>query len=442
MSAIGLDVASIVRQLVSSERAPIAGRIDRTERQVNAQISAIGSLRGAFSGLRDAVGKLSSNDSAQARKVTVATDAGYTASAVAGAAIGRYQVEVLALASSHKIASGAYANADTAVGTGTLSIVSGDTTLDVVIDSENSSLSDIRDAINAAAGGKGVIATIVEADDGAHLVLGALESGAANAIKVSASGGDGGLAGLAYDPATPGGSTQLSAAADASVKVDGLLRTSASNTVTGMLEGITVTLTKAEPGVAKELTVAGDPSVLRSAAKGFISAYNSALGTIASTTSYNASTQVAAALNGDSLVRGTSRDLRDQVSNSVSDLKAMGISIAKDGKLTLDEAAFDAAIAKDAAPAERLFSSETGLAAGFKKTLARLLDSDGLLDSRKDSLDGRTESIADQRLALDRRMTQVEARYRAQFVALDSLITQLQSQGNFLSQQLANLPGF
>ena len=36
----GLDVASIVNQLVAAERAPTEARIDRTERQVNGQISA------------------------------------------------------------------------------------------------------------------------------------------------------------------------------------------------------------------------------------------------------------------------------------------------------------------------------------------------------------------------------------------------------------------
>lgn len=441
MSAIGLDVASIVSQLVASERAPAAGRIDRSERQNNAQISAIGSLRSAFAGLRTSVEKLSSDDSALARKASVAAESGFTASATTGAAIGRYQVEVLSLASAQKLSSNAYATPDTAVGTGQLSIAFGETTLTIDIDSENSSLSDIRDAINVAAAGKGVTATIVNADDGAHLVLSALDTGVANAIKVTASGGNGGLAALNYDPPATSNLTQLSAATDASVKVDGLLRSSASNTITDMLEGVTLTLTEAAPGTVKELTVASDPSVLRSAAKGFVSAYNAALGAIASTTSYNTTTQVAAALNGDSLVRTTSRELRDQVSNSVSDLKALGITINKEGKLALDEAAFDAAIAEDAAPATRLFSSEAGLAAGIEKTMARLLDDDGLLDSRNDSLEARTDSIADQRLALDRRMTQVEARYRTQFVALDGLVAQLQSTSSFLSQQLANLPG-
>lgn len=442
MSAIGLDVASIVQQLVSAERAPTAGRIDRTERQVNAQISALGSLRSAFAGLRDAIGKLSGTDAAQARKVTVAPEAGYTAIARPGAAVGRYQVEVLALASTHKISSGAFASADTAIGTGTLRIASGDTTLDVQVDATNNTPAKLRDAINAAAAGKGVIATLVQADDGTHLVIGALGSGAANAISMSASGGDGGLASLAYQPPAASAVSELSAASDAQVKVDGLLRSSPGNSISDMLDGITLTLTKAMPDTIKELTVAADPSVLRAAAKGFVTAYNNSLGAIATTTSYNSATKVAAALNGDALVRNASRDLREQVSGSVTDLKAVGITIDKTGKLTLDEAAFDKAMAADPAPATRLFQGSDSLASKLDRSLAQLLDDDGVFKSRSEGLNDRTKSIADQRVSLDRRMAQVEARYKAQFTALDAMMTKLQGTSSFLSQQLANLPKF
>ena len=146
-------------------------------------------------------------------------------------------------------------------------------------------------------------------------------------------------------------------------------------------------------------------------------------------------------MNGDALVRGVSTDLRNQVSAQVTDLKAVGISINKDGTLKLDDAAFDAAMAADASPATRLFVGPDSLATGLKASLDRLLDDDGLLDGRSEGLDRRTKSLTGQRTELDRRMTQVEARYRAQFVALDGLIAKLQSTGNFLTQQLGRLGG-
>jgi flagellar hook-associated protein 2 len=436
----GLDVASIVQQLVASDRAPSDARFDRTARQLQAQISAIGTLRGAFSALRTAVNALSGKDAAQARSVAVPEGANFSASASAGAAVSHYQIEVLALASAHKLASAAFARSDSPVGTGTLTLTSGGTTLSVDIDATNNSLAGIRDAINAKAGGKTVAASIVTGNDGAHLVLTALDTGSAHALRLTASGGDGGLSALTYNPPAASTMTQLGAAADARVKVDGFERSSASNALADLISGVTLTLTKAEPGTVRELGVTSDPAALRNAAKNFVNAYNASIASIATTTAYNASTKVAAALNGDSLVRGASRELRDAVSAEVGDLKALGITIGKDGTLKLDDAGFDAAMAKDPAPATRLFAAGTASLAGrLDATLDRLLDDDGLLDSRSDGLDLRTRALDKQRAALDFRMTQAEARYRAQFTALDSLVTKLQGTSNFLSQQLSQL---
>lgn len=435
----GLDVASLVQQLVAADRAPTANRIDALESKTKAQISAFGALRSAFDSLRTAIGKLRSGDTVDARKATVQSDAGFTASATAKAAVGTYSVEVLARASAHKLASQAYAAADTSVGTGHLSITSGETTLEVDIDAEHATLQGVRDAINKAAQGKGVTATIVTADDGARLVLSATATGADNALVIAASGGDGGLSALAYAPPAATTMTQLQAATDAKVKVDGFVRSSASDTIGDMIEGVTLTLTEAEPGTVKQLTVATDPSVLRSAAKSFVSSWNSAINAMASTTKYDPATKVAAALNGDALVRGVARDLRGQLGDSVADLKALGITIDTNGTLKLDEAAFDAGMAKDPAAAARLFTADDGLAAGLDASLDHLLDSDGLLKSRDDDLASRTKSIADQRAALDTRMSALEARYRAQFVALDELMTRMQSTSSYLAQQLDKL---
>lgn len=437
----GLDINALVSQLVSAERAPTSGRIDRTERQTNAQISALGALRGAFESLRTATTKLGSSDAALARKVSVQTEAGFSATASAGAATGNFQIEVLALATAHKLSSTAHPSGDSIVGTGTLSIVSGETTLSIEIDGSNNSLTGIRNAINQASAGKGVTATVVNADDGAHLVISATQTGASNALTITSSGGDGGLASLDHDLPNPTTMTTLSAAADALVEIDGLQRSSSSNTITDMLEGVSLTLTKAVPGTIKELAVSGDPSVLRNDARSFINAYNIALGTIATTTKYDTSTKIAAALNGDAMVRGASRDLRNQVSASVNDLKALGITVDLEGKLTMDDAAFDSAMAKDAGPANRLFSASDSLAAGIGKSLAGLLDLDGAFSSRDQGLARRTQSIADQRSSLDRRISLVEARYRAQFVALDQMMAKLQSTSSFLSQQLARPAG-
>lgn len=433
----GLDVASLVQQLVSAERAPADARLDRTDRRLKAEISAVGTLRSAFSALRTAATATGSRDAALARKTTVPEGSGFAASAAANASIGRYQIEVRLLATAHKLSSTAYANADAAIGTGRLTISTGATTLEVDIDGSNNSLAAIRDAINAKAAGKNVSASIVTANDGAHLVLTALETGVSNALKVTASGGDGGLAALAYDPPGTTALSQLMAAGDALVRIDGMDRSSASNTLADAINGVTLNLAKAEPGTVRELAIDSDPATQRNAVKGLVSAFNAAVASIATTTAYNTSTGVAAALNGDAMARGISRDLRELVSANVTDLKAAGITINKDGTLKLDDSAFDAAAVKDPALVSRLFGSESSSMAGrLKASLDTLLDGEGALASRSEGLDRRTKSLTKQRSDLDLRMQSVESRYRTQFLALDTMMTKLQSSMNFLSQQL------
>jgi len=118
----------------------------------------------------------------------------------------------------------------------------------------------------------------------------------------------------------------------------------------------------------------------------------------------------------------------------------MGVEHNRAGPRKLSEPRFEVAPAKDAAPAARLFGAGTDSLAGkLDGVLDRLLDDDGLLDSRSDGLDARSRTLRKQRDALDFRMTQAESRYRTQFTALDAMVTKLQGTSDFLSQQLSRL---
>ncbi|SEK51140.1 flagellar hook-associated protein 2 [Pseudoxanthomonas sp. GM95] len=437
-SSSSIDPTTMAAQLVAAERAPTDTRYAATETKIKSQVSAVATLRSAFSALNSAITTLTSKTTTSARLATVGTGAGFTATAAAGAATGSYSVEVRALATAQKLSSAGYASRDTTVGTGTLGISFGSTNLSVDINSSNNSLVGIRDAINAAAGGKGVTASIVTGDDGAHLVLTSLDGGTSNAITITASNDNGSLAGLTYSAGTTSGMTQLVAASDSEVVVDGVVRTSSSNTITNLVDGVTFNLTNASPGTTVQMTITNDAASQVTAVQAFVDKYNAALAAIATATSYDSTTQTAAALNGDSMVRGTTRQLRDLVGSSVVDLKALGITIAKDGKLTLSQSDFTAAMTADSSTLAKVFGSGTDTMVGKVSTVLKgLTDSGGLLDSRSDTLTAQTKKLDAQKDALDVRMAAAEARYKAQFTALDTLMTQLQSTSDFLTQQLA-----
>ena len=436
----GLDPASTAQQLVAAERAVADQRIARTETKIKAEVSAVASLRSAMSALQSALRTLATPAASQPRTVGLSSAGAFTATAATGAPTGQFQVEVKQLASAQKIASSPFtSDAAGAVGTGTLSIQAGAHSFDIEIVDGKNSLADIRDAINATAAGKGVQATLVNGDGGTRLVLSALDSGTANAITVSASGGDGGLSALVYAGSdTPDGTKQLVAPEDAVIVIDGITRTSASNTITDLVPGISFTLTEAKPGTQIQMNVGIDTAAQLASVKTFVDRYNAALSTIGSLTSYNEATKTGAALNGDSMVRGLTRQLRDMVGSDVTQLKGMGIEIAKDGKLTLKEADFNAAVAKDPAIVGKTFGTGDTLGTRLNKQMTDLLAFDGPLKTRDESLTQRTKQLTQQRDALDRRMSLAEARYKAQFVALDAMVTKLQSTSNFLTQQLSS----
>lgn len=435
----GMDIPSLVAQLVAAERAPTENRIARGENAAKTQLSAIGSLKSVFSNLKSALDKLRKEDGSNARTASVPEKAPFTASAGTSAAVGEYEIEVLALASAHKLTS-AGMPADTKLGTGTLVIEAGDEKIEVEIKEGRNTLADIRSAINTAAAGKGVQASLVNADDGQHLVLTATDTGSEGKLRITTQGGNGGLSALVYDPGVQTSMTETVAATDARVKVDGLERTSSSNSLTDLLPGVTLTLTEAKPDETFTLKVGTDDAALQKALQAFVGAYNATISMSKAVTAYNTETNTASALTGDSMVRGLQSQLRNLASEQVVDFKALGLSINTDGTLKLDSTQLAKGLAEDPGALSRLFSGEEeGYGPGLEKLLDSVLEDDGLLDSRSDSLTARLKTYNTQYEDLDRRMESLQARYTAQFTAMEQLVTQLQGSSGFLSQQLVSM---
>ena len=83
-----------------------------------------------------------------------------------------------------------------------------------------------------------------------------------------------------------------------------------------------------------------------------------------------------------------------------------------------------------------------GLAATVSDGLKNFIDSDGLLAGRTEGINSSIKLIGKQREAFEARLESVQKRYMAQFTALDSTIASMNQTGNYLTQQLANLPSY
>jgi flagellar hook-associated protein 2 len=443
-----IDVQSLVSQLVAAERAPLDRQIARDTGRVTTQISAVGTLMGAMSQFRTALASLKTEDVFSTRQAVSADEAVFKATAGAKAAPGTYDVEVVELATAHQISSEPFADgADHVVGTGTLTLSLGDEDFSIAIDSENSTLADIRDAINASDDNPGIRATLIHGAGGSRLVLTSAATGAENAISVAQSGGDGGLAALAYSASSPANYTEIAEAKDAIVNIANAQVTSATNTINDAIDGVTLTLVaKSEDDEPTTLTVTHDRASVTNRVNNFVAAYNGLASQISRLRSYDTVTQTAGPMLGDSLLSGIESQLRRTVSDTVAGaggnfntLASIGITTQADGKLAVDNAKLNNALDSNFAAVGKLFGSEQGIGAKLFDQMDQRLKTDGGLDARSKNLVEQQKDMQDRKAAIDARMATVQARYLTQFTRLDSLLSQLQTTSSYLSQQIESL---
>lgn len=444
----GLDVAGLVSQLVAAEGQPAEERILRGEAAAQARLSAYGLLTSTLSEFRDQLEIMKDLNEFLTRTASSANEDLYTATAATSALPASYAVEVVQLASAQKLTSGAFADEDTVVGTGTLQIDMGGTAFSLEIDTENNTLAGIRDAINAASDNSGVAATIVNADSGSYLILSGDKTGAASQITVTQSGGDGGLAALEYDPGSGLNSLiETSAAQDALIRIDGFDVTSDVNSVTGAIDGVTIDLVQAAAGTTETLTVANDTEEVRQTITAFVDSYNELVTTFDSLSAYDPESEIAGPLLGDASLRNIRDQLRREMSVSIgeantafSTLREIGVETELNGQMKVVDEDLTEVLNNDFTSVGQLFASESGFALRLFDVVDNFLDDDGLLTTRTEGLNKTIEDYADQRESLNDRLAALEVRLLRQFNAMDALVGQLTNTSNFLTQQLASLP--
>jgi flagellar hook-associated protein 2 len=452
----GLAVSDIVDALVDAEQVPAEARLTNTESSLTTDISAVGALKLALEKVQEAMSSLGDSDEYQQRSAS-GSDTFVQIVADDESQPGNYSVQVNSLATEHKILSQAFEE-ESAVGEGTLTITSGDDSFDIDV-SDEATLEDIRDAINDSNSNSSVNATIITDDDGQHLVLSAKNSGVENQITVAVSDSDGddtdtaGLSALVFDPEGIQNSTELIAAEDANITIDGTLTvSSSSNVFDGVIDGITLTAKSVhdEDDDVSSVSVTENNNNIESGLNSFISSYNELLELSENLgTSSDGSSGV---MSGDSLLRGVMSKLRDTITDSVelSDgssltLAQLGVSSDRYGVLSLDSDLLDEQIDANVDLVEEFFvggdDDDDGFAATFDEFLSYYTDDEGIIQNRIDSKESQLEDIDEQREDLTSKMESLSARLYAQYNAMDILVASLNSTGSYIEEQLANLPG-
>jgi len=446
----GLDINSIVTQLVAAEGAGPTKQLDRQASQLQTQFSAYGQLQSAVAALQASLATLSTSAQFQSNAATVGDTAIASASADGTSVPGSYALEVTQLATGAQLVSGPVATGATAVGTGTLTIGVGASSIVVPIDSTDNTVAGIAAAINKAGAAQGVSATLLTANDGVRLVLTSAATGASNAITVTQAGGDGGLAALVYDPANSSTKlTQLQAAQDAQIKLNGFAYSSASNNVSGAITGVTISLkATSASGVTTPLAISPDQSGAQQAVQTFVKSYNTLASAVAQLTSYDASTGTAGPLLGDALTNNLYNQIRNTLGRSVASLKSgpfstlaeIGIVANPDGTLSASNSRLASAFQGNYAAVTQLFSGPDGVATRLSSVLDSFTrPSTGIFATQSTALQHGLDGIAAQRKALSDRLATFQSTLLAQYNAMDALVAQLKNTGSTVQAELNSI---
>lgn len=442
-----IDVNSLVSQLVAATRGPQDTQIASQTTAVTTKISAVGTLKSALSTFQSALSSLDTASSFASANASTSNAGAVTATAAAGAAPGRYQVTVSALASAQQLLSTAVpGGSGTAVGTGTLNLQLGANGFSLTIDSSNDTLTGVAAAINSATDNPGITATVIQGTDGGHLLLSSSVTGAANTIQVTETDGGGALSALTYGTGNTANYTQNAAAQDAAFTVAGVAYTSASNTVSDAISNVTLNLTgTTTTNTAANITVSNDTSTVDANIQAFVKAYNTLHASLASLGSYDSTTGTAGPMLGDALLSGVQNEISQAMhslvgSSAYSSLASIGVTMQKDGTLAVDDTRLQKALSSSFADVSRLFTSSGGVATRLNDTLTRQLASGGSIDSRSKTLIKQNTALTAKTTTLNKQMQSMTDTLTQQYSALNVLLSSLQTTSAYLTQAIASLP--
>jgi len=483
----GIDIQDIVSKLSKAESQPALNAISRQKTIADTRLSGLGTLKSALSDFQAVVAKFKDGSLFKTHKSTSSDETILKVTAGTGSAAGSYAVKVTQLAAAQKsITAAEFTDSAALVGGGTLTIGTGSASFEVTT-AGTTTLEGLRDAINGASDNSLVTASIINvdhvtvsalpvqiedpdrlgedppvmidnpdwgSDDPLHgttvsrLVLTAKDTGVENKFTVTANeGGFGpGLSRFASDSLQ----SQVDAA-DAIIEIDGQTATRSSNSISDVLTGVTLNLQKVSAGTTVNVNVGVDNEAIKTAVNEFVTAYNKLSSTTQSLGKYGGSTDGSGsgngALIGNSTLRYISSQLRqnatDEVfpatTNKINSLAMIGVTIDKDGVMSLDSTKLDAALAADSQSLSNVFSSSQGVAVRMHNRLSGFLQSGGPLDTQRSSLKKQLSALESRKLDIQERQNNVEAMLLKQFTAMDISVGSFNSTGNFLSNWLKNL---
>ena len=436
----GVDVKSLAQSLVDAEKQPRKALIDGKITKSEAKISGYAAVNFVLSELKKKFSALDDLSDFSAMVVTNNQSNAFAVSTDSTAVSGTHSIEVLSLAKAQRRTSVGFATSTTSLNNGAafnLSLTVGNNaSQSIAIAATKATPAGVVSAINSA--NAGVTAQLVNtghATEPFQIVITG-KTGIANAFTLTSDIAAG--TGLNF-------STSLESAADASIKVNGVSMTRATNTVSDSIPGITLNLKAVTSGSAS-LDLNRDTAVVKTKLQDLVSAYNDVESVLKD--AYDKDSKVegyGASLVSDSLVQKVRSEIRgiftgtsSTPGTNITALRDLGITITREGKMALDATKVDTALASQFDDMVKMLSQNrtvpttlrtlpSGLAGDAVKTLDAMINFNGTISTQSRNT---TEQIAKYKVdlkKLDERMTQLLERYSKQFSTMDSLVGQSNS---------------
>lgn len=457
----GLDVKSIISQLVTLEKRPL-DTLKLQAATVNTKISAFGQIKSMVSTLADAAGRLTSVTGWNGVSTTSSDSKYVSATAIGGTLPTAFSVEVQSLAKAQATASAALLPVGGTLSAGTLRLELGKWSVapasftpgsgqpvDINI-SATDKLTDVASKINGA--NAGVTASVLTDASGERLLLRGKNTGEEAGFRLGVmEGGD-------TDPQSAGntdatglsrlvaGSTVTQVAADAKAKVNGIAVSSATNTFASTISGVTF---KAEQvtTAAIDITVSKDDSTTKSNIDAFVKAYNAINQLLQDATKFDAATKSAGLLQGDSTAVSLQNTLRNTVQavttggGAFQRLADVGITQQLGGDLAVDSTKLNKALSEKPEDVKNLFrntggGSADGLAVQLKALTTKLLGSDGFFKSKDDTLQLSLKRNSKDQARVNDKVEAFEKRITQRYNSLDTQLSSLNGLNAYIAQQV------
>lgn len=455
--ATGLPTEEIVTGLMAIERRPL-DRLEAEKEYESLRLQAYKQFNDKLDALRSAVSSLNITSDVRTTSVRMSSEESVTASSN-GARTGSYNIAVAQLAQVQKtVSDGVSSESESVFGTGTLSIGA----KVITVGSTNNSLQGLMESVNAVSDETGVFASIINdgnAIDNYHLVFTGKDASTSFTVTPALAGG------------VPLTTTNVRSAQQAIAYVDGIEVVSNTNTLSGVIAGVTINLNKeseiitpasgGDPAVyvTSTLNVESDTESLKEKLSTFVTAYNSVMEWITSgyrdtTAESETSTDVETTeeeslsdyLRGDATINDIKRSLQSVLSDAVGNsgsiqiLSEIGITTQQDGTLFQNNAKMDSALEAKFEDVVKLLAGEDSVDGVMKKFNTYLVDAtsatDGMYAAKRDRYEGAVRRLDNQISQKEPLIAKIEERIRAQFNAMELLVSSLNAQGDYLTQQM------